>query len=99
MTDRMKADTGNDVPSSPWSSSGLSGMRVGVGAGGVGASRILSLECVSGNINVQIEYPPGESASATHDNEVDLIVTVCGEDGTASAPITVSGSLNLSSGA
>jgi 3-methylcrotonyl-CoA carboxylase alpha subunit len=99
VSGRTEADTGNDASSSPWISAGLSGMRVGVGTRGGGASRTLSLECVSGNVDVQIEYPPGESAAMSRDGEVELLVTVRGTDGVDSAPIKVSGSLDLPSGA
>jgi 3-methylcrotonyl-CoA carboxylase alpha subunit len=100
VTGRTQASAASDAPGSPWGTAGLSGMRIGVAAGGGGASRSLALECVSGDIDVQIDYPPGQSASAAAlGGEVELRVTVRGADRAVTAPLTVSGSLDLSSGA
>ena len=90
---RTQENAGGDDPNSPWGTASLSGMRVG-GDGGVAS---LTLECVSGDVGVQ-STPPGESAALGADGE-RLRVTVNGADGAESAPITVSGSLDLASGA
>ena len=92
MAGREYEAAGNDDTGSPWSRAALSGMRIG--CGNAGNSRSLKLDCVSGEIDVQIHYPQGESASASSFGDVELRISV---DGSLDA-ITVSGSLDIASG-
>ncbi len=91
---RVAASAASEVndPGSPWARPALSGMRVGME--GAGAGRRLEYACVSGDLEVDVRYPAGESAAAANGvGALTLDVSVNG-----GARMRVSGHFDADSG-